>query len=97
MCIYIYTYGYFVCMYECAHVCLVTKETRRCHLLELELEMVVSSYMNAGNKTWVLWKSKKHSTVSHLSSQDRSIFQTSYREHPSPVSEIEIKNHGIIF
>lgn len=50
--IYVYLYVWcFVCMYECApHV---PEETRSCCLLELELEMVASSYVSAGSKTWV--------------------------------------------
>lgn len=98
--IYVYLYVWcFVCMYECApHV---SEETRSCCLLELELEMVASSYVSAGSKTWVPWKSKKHSTVNHCSSQDKSIFRSSLTyintEHPSPISEVEIKTQGTIF
>jgi hypothetical protein len=47
-----YVYGCFACMYVyVSHVCLVTAKTKRGHLdaLGLELQMVVSFYVVAGN------------------------------------------------
>lgn len=49
-------YGYFAYMYVCAlHVCLVSKETRRCQIPIwnwLELDMVVSCHVGAEPKVF---------------------------------------------
>ena len=43
----------FACMYACTPcVCLVIPDS-----LELELQLVMSCHVGAGNGTWVLWES----------------------------------------
>lgn len=59
-----YKYGCLVCLYVCAvYPCLVFTETREpVQCLGVELQMIVSYHVNAGNRSQVLWK------MSHLSS-----------------------------
>lgn len=65
-----YVYWYFAC--------LLPMETRRVQDL-LELEMVVSGQMSAGNQTWVLWTSSSSCSQQqrHLSSPVQCILMES--------------------
>jgi hypothetical protein len=68
--IYIYIYECFAFMYVCVScVWLVPMAVRRGHRnpLELELEMIVSHHVGAGNQIQVLWKSSQCAyLLSHL-------------------------------
>jgi hypothetical protein len=70
----------YVCMYVCMYVCIcmyvhcvhswcLQKSEEDIGSLELELQMVVGTHVNAGNWTWVLCKNNKCPyLLSHLSS-----------------------------
>lgn len=53
-----YMYRHLVCMNACPHVCSTCRGQRMApDPLELELEMIISHKLGAGNQTVVLWKS----------------------------------------
>ena len=66
----------------CLHACLCATCMPGAHggqekdPLELELQMLVSHHVGARNQTWVLWKIKYSSLLSHLSSLAVSYFKT---------------------
>jgi hypothetical protein len=70
----------FACMLVCGpHVCSTCGDQKRgSDLLELELQMVVSCHVVAGNTTQVLWKGSLLTTESSLQLQISS-FQSYYR------------------
>lgn len=56
-------YFYSVHMSVCLHLCLCVKcqesQERNLDLLELELQMIVRSHVDAGNQTLILWRSNQ--------------------------------------